>query len=414
MRDNLIVAEPIRQLVKKLQDGGFAAYIVGGAIRDMMLGREPKDYDISTSATPEEIRAVFGRRQARIIGKRFRLVHVRCGRDIIEVSTFRRNPDDTGQIAGKSRRKAVPENMIFSDNDFGTAEEDAWRRDFTVNALFYDPVRDDLIDYTGYGIDDMHAGIVRAIGEPELRFEEDPVRLLRALKLIGQYDFKFDAKTELAVRTSGDLILHAAASRLSLEIEKILKNAYCDGIFNAFHDYGFLQYCMPYLEANWNSPARTYAMQLLAERNSHILEGRYRNSISLAMAVIALPFVEAEIGLGQHGKLWKRDYNTAASIRRIVRDVFQPHNMIKRLAISAQNILSLQPDFFNPEKKRSKIMHASGYEHAREVLMLQNAVLWHDDKLASLWPRPLPVERRHSHSGHKRPKKRRSHHKNEK
>ena len=414
MRDNLVVAKPIYEIVRKLQDAGFTTYIVGGAIRDLMLGREPKDYDISTSATPEEVRMVFGRRQARIIGKRFRLVHVRCGNDIIEISTFRRNPDDTGQIAAKHKNQPVPENMIFRDNDFGTAEEDAWRRDFTVNALFYDPVHDDLIDYTGYGIDDMHAGIVRAIGEAELRFEEDPVRILRALKLVGQYGFKFDAKTEIAVRTHGDLILHASASRLSLELEKILKSAYCDGIFNAFHDYGFLQYCLPYLEANWNSPARTYAMQLLAERNKHVLEGRYRNSISLAMAVVALPFVEAEIGLGQHGKLWKREYNTAASIRRIVRDVFQPHNMIKRLAMSAQNILSSQPDFFNPAKSRSKIMHVSGYGHAREVLMLQNAVLWQDENLPSIWPKPMPVKRRHSNSTHKSPRKRRPHRTNEK
>jgi poly(A) polymerase len=411
MRDNIVVSEPIHEIVKNLQDGGFKAYVVGGAIRDLMLGREPKDYDISTSASPEEIRAVFGRRRARIIGKRFRLVHVRCGQDMIEVSTFRRNPDETGQIAGKTRQQPVPENMIFRDNEFGTAEEDAWRRDFTVNALFYDPVHDDLIDYTGYGIDDMHAGVVRAIGEAELRFEEDPVRILRALKLVGQYGFTFDAKTEVAVRAHGDLILHAAASRLSLEMEKILKSAYCDGVFNAFHDYGFLQYCLPYLEANWNSPARTYAMQLLAERNSHVLEGRYRNSISLAMAAIALPFVEAEIGLGQHGKLWEKDYHTTANIRRIVRDVFQPHNMIKRLAMSAQSILIFQPDFFNPDKSRSKILHASGYSHAREILMLQNAVLWHDDNLVSTWPRPMPVKRRHSHSNHKRPKKRRPQHK---
>jgi len=414
MRDNLVVAKPIHEIVRKLQDGGFAAYIVGGAIRDLMLGREPKDYDISTSATPEEIRTVFGRRQARIIGKRFRLVHVRCGQDIIEISTFRRNPDSTGQIADKIRQKPVPENMIFRDNDFGTAEEDAWRRDFTVNALFYDPVHDDLIDYTGCGIDDMHAGVVRAIGEAELRFEEDPVRILRALKLVGQYGFTFDAKTEVAVRCHGNLILHAAPSRLSLEMEKILKNAYCDGIFTAFHDYGFLQYCLPYLEANWNSPARTYAMQLLAERNSHVLEGRYRNSISLAMAVIALPFVEAEIGLGQHGKLWKRDYHTAANIRRIIGEVFQPHNMIKRLALSAQSILSFQPDFFNPDKSRSKLLHSQGYGHARELLILQNAVLWQDESLVSTWPRPMPTSRRHSHSNHKRSKKRKPHHKNEK
>ena len=406
MRDNLVVSEPICNIVKKLQDSGFTTYIVGGAIRDLMLGREPKDYDISTSASPEEVRTVFGRRNARIIGKRFRLVHVRCGHDIIEISTFRRNPDSTGQRADKIRQKSVPENMIFRDNEFGTAEEDAWRRDFTVNALFYDPIHDDLVDYTGCGIDDMHSGVVRIIGEAELRFEEDPVRILRALKLVGQYGFTFAAETEAAVRCHGDLILHAAPSRLSLEMEKILKSAYCDGIFNAFHDYGFLQYCLPYLEANWNSPARTYAMQLLAERNKHVLQGRYRNSISLAMAVISLPFVEAEIGLGQHGKLWTKDYNTAANIRRIVKDVFQPHNMIKRLAMSAQNILSFQTDFFNPEKTRSKLLHRSGYGHAREVLMLQNAVLWQDDKLVSQWPKPMQASRRHSHNKHKRPKKR--------
>ena len=408
MRDNLVVSEHIHNIVGKLQEGGFAAYIVGGAIRDLMLGREPKDYDISTSATPEEIRAVFGRRNARIIGKRFRLVHVSVGKEIIEVSTFRRNPDSTGQIAGKVRKKPVPENMIFRDNDFGTAEEDAWRRDFTVNALFYDPVHDDLLDYTGCGIDDMRAGVVRAIGEPQLRFEEDPVRILRALKLVGQYGFTFDPKTEVAVRTRGELIQHAAPSRLSLEMEKILKNAYSDGIFNAFHNYDFLQYCLPYLEVNWNSPARAYAMQLLAERNQHILQGRYRNSISLAMAVIALPFVEAEIGFGQHGKLWKKDHTTAEAIRGIVRDVFQPHNMIRRLTYSAQSILSFQPDFFNPDKKLGRMLHASGYEHAREMLMLQNAVLWQDETLSAKWPKPMSTGKRHHSGRNKRPRKRKT------
>ncbi|MDD5698746.1 MAG: polynucleotide adenylyltransferase PcnB [Victivallaceae bacterium] len=389
MRDKLVVSKPIYELVRQLKNAGYIAYIVGGAIRDLMLGREPKDYDISTSATPEEIRAVFGRRNARIIGKRFQLVHVRMGPDIIEISTFRRSPESTGQIPGKARPRPVPENMIFRDNDFGTAEEDAWRRDFTVNALFYDPVNDDLLDYTGCGIDDMHAGIVRSIGEPGLRFEEDPVRVLRALKLVGQYGFTLDPATEAAVRTSGSLIEHTPASRFSLEIEKILKSAYCDGILNAFHDCDFLQYCLPYLELNWNSPPRAYAMQLLAERGRRILEGRYRSSISLAMAVIALPFIEAEIGFGQHGRLWTKNYAALTAIRRIIKEVFQPHNMIKRLAVSAQSILSLQPDFFNPDKKRDKLLHSHGYEHAREMLMLQNAVLWQDERLIAKWPKPL-------------------------
>ena len=394
MRDNLVVSNPIFEIVKKLQDAGFITYIVGGAIRDLMLGREPKDYDISTSATPEEVRAVFGKRRARIIGKRFRLVHLRLGQDIIEISTFRRTPETTGQIEGKVRKKPVPENMIFRDNEFGTPQEDAWRRDFTVNALFYDPVKDDLIDYTGFGIDDMHAGIVRAIGEPELRFEEDPVRVLRALKLVGQYGFKFDPKTQAAVLKLGDLIVHTPASRFALEMEKILKGAYCDGIFEAFHEYSFLGYCMPYLEANWNSPARVYSMQLLAERNKRVIEGRYRNSISLAMAAITLPFIEAEIGFEQHGKLWAKSQSNNAEIRRVVRDVFQPHNVIKRLALSAFNILNLQPDFFNPDKKLGRMLRSHGYEHAREMLILQNNVLWQDESLMQKWPKPMPVNKR--------------------
>ncbi|MBU8902229.1 MAG: polynucleotide adenylyltransferase PcnB [Victivallales bacterium] len=406
MRKNLVVAEAIYDIVKNLQDNGFVAYVVGGAIRDLMLERKPKDYDLSTSATPEEIRAVFGRRRARIIGKRFRLVHVRCGQEIIEISTFRRNPDSTGQSAKKRQNKLVPENMIFSDNDFGTAEEDAWRRDFSVNALFYDPVNDDLIDYTGCGIDDMNAGVVRIIGEAELRFEEDPVRILRALKLVGQYGFSLEEKTGETVRKLGHLILHSSESRLALEMEKILKNPYCDAILTAFHDYGFLTYCLPYLETNWNSPARTYLMQLLAERKNRILQERYRDSISLAMAVIALPFVEAEIGFGQHGKLWERDYNAGFTIGHIIQEVFQPHNMIKRLTMSAKDILNLQPDFFDSDKELAELLHAHGYAHARELLMLQNAVVWQDKSLIGKWPKPMTNKKRHRHPQRKRPPRR--------
>ena len=181
MKHELPVENRVIELISTLQRAGFEAYIVGGAIRDLLLGRRPKDYDISTAATPEEVRNVFGRRAARIIGKRFRLVHVRHGGELFEVSTFRQAPPpETAAVAPDGRKhEELPEHMILSDNSFGTAEEDAWRRDFTVNALFYDPVRSELIDFTGQGIDDIRSGVVRAIGNPRLRFEEDPVRILR-------------------------------------------------------------------------------------------------------------------------------------------------------------------------------------------------------------------------------------------
>ena len=213
MKYDIPVQSNVYSLVSALQEAGYETYIVGGAIRDHLLGRSPKDYDVSTAATPEEVRSVFGRRNARIIGKRFRLVHVTMGKELFEVSTFRRAPQQNTALAQK---KELPENMILSDNDFGTAEEDAWRRDFTINALFYDPVKKELLDYTGKGLEDIQKRVVRAIGEPQLRFEEDPVRMLRALKLVGQYDFSMDAVTETALFASLPLLRHAVPSRLSL------------------------------------------------------------------------------------------------------------------------------------------------------------------------------------------------------
>ena len=151
MLNHFDVEENVYNVVADLQNAGYETYIVGGAIRDLLLDRIPKDYDISTAATPEQVREVFGKRRARIIGRRFQLVHVRAGKDLFEVSTFRRAPAEKKHepLTPGARKIAAleeAENMIFNDNDFGTSEEDAWRRDFTVNALFYDPVSDELID----------------------------------------------------------------------------------------------------------------------------------------------------------------------------------------------------------------------------------------------------------------------------
>ena len=399
MKHELPVENRVIELISTLQGAGFEAYIVGGAIRDLLLGRRPKDYDISTAATPEEVRNVFGRRSARIIGKRFRLVHVRHGGELFEVSTFRRAPSPESAAVGPDGRKheELPEHMILSDNSFGTAEEDAWRRDFTVNALFYDPVRSELIDHTGQGIDDIRSGVVRAIGNPRLRFEEDPVRMLRALKLVGQYDFSFDAATENALFAMLPLIRHAAPSRLSLELEKILSSSYGDKHLLAFHDYGLLEYFLPEIDTAWGSPVCEYALNLFNERNCRVAEGIYRNSISLAMATLALPFVEQQCGSAV-GTLWKNSPDARAAIAGVLDRLFRPQTMMNRMTLSAERVLILQP-LFGDAQSKEKLVEAKSYPHSRELLLIRTAVAEEDTaEIERQWP-PASARRR---SGSKR------------
>ena len=369
------------EIVESLQKAGFEAYIVGGAVRDLYLKRAPKDYDISTNATPEQIRNVFGRRRARIIGKRFRLVHLRVGREIVEISTFRRPPQQKHQ----KRRGDTPDKMIFHDNEYGNVEEDAARRDFSVNALYYDPISDEVKDFLGTGLDDIRDNIVRVIGDPQTRFEEDPVRMLRALKLVGQYGFKMTPETAKALKKSLSLITHVSTSRLSLEFEKIMLSPYCVSILDALHRYGLLKHFLPFIHAKWDTQAGVYMRQLLTVKNERMIAGEYRNSISLSIAAMALPFIEEEVGFSDSGALWENYWGISSKIRQIVSQVITPLAFCKLVTASSVRILIIQPDFV--EGKNEELLSERGYPHARELMMLQNAVTWHDDDLEDIWPK---------------------------
>ena len=204
-----------RRVTSSLQAEGFDAYVVGGAVRDLLLGKEPKDFDVATNATPERVRALF--RRSRIIGRRFQLVHVICGREVVEVSTFR------GKHAGDDgERGATDEHgRILRDNVFGSREEDAVRRDFTVNALFYDPSTEEIIDYCG-GLSDLKSRKLRVIGDPESRFREDPVRMLRAVRLSAKLDLEIESKTRAPISRLADLLESVPPSRLFEEMLKML------------------------------------------------------------------------------------------------------------------------------------------------------------------------------------------------
>jgi poly(A) polymerase len=203
------------KVTQTLQHHDFAAFVVGGAVRDLLLGGKPKDFDVATDATPEELRHLF--RRSRIIGRRFRLVHVMCGADTVEVSTFRGGH----MVEDAGARLADEHGRILRDNVFGTQEQDATRRDFTINALFYDPASREIWDYHD-GVADLKKRQLRMIGDAEQRYREDPVRMLRAVRLAASRGLEIDARTRKPIRSLAGLLANVPPSRLFDEMLKLL------------------------------------------------------------------------------------------------------------------------------------------------------------------------------------------------
>jgi poly(A) polymerase len=199
----------VLKILYRLINAGFVAYLVGGSVRDLMMGRRPKDFDIGTSAHPQHVRDLF--RNSRLIGRRFRLVHVFFGPQNIEVATFRRRSEEQGD----------GDPMIRHDNTFGTPEEDAFRRDFTVNSLFYDPLTFRVIDYTG-GVADLRARLIRAIDDPETRMREDPIRMIRAIRFAAKLGFEIEPSTKAAIRRHAGDLAKASIPRLVEETYRTL------------------------------------------------------------------------------------------------------------------------------------------------------------------------------------------------
>lgn len=219
------------KVLYRLRSHAYVAYLVGGGVRDLLLGRKPKDFDIGTSAHPQQVKKLF--RNCFIIGRRFRLCHVRFGQKVVEVSTF--------------RRQAVAEEgdtLIRRDNVFGTPEEDAFRRDFTVNALFYDIASFSVIDYVD-GLADLEARVIRTIGDPSVRLREDPVRMLRAVAIASRLEFTIDRDTLEAIRSLRGEIVKSSPARILEEFYKILRQGAARRTFQSLHDSGLLAYLLP-------------------------------------------------------------------------------------------------------------------------------------------------------------------------
>jgi poly(A) polymerase len=271
------------KVVNRLLQYGHQAYLVGGCVRDLLVGRTPKDFDVATSALPSEVRGIF--RNCRLIGRRFRLAHVYFkGGKIVEVSTFRANPTELEDAAGEGAEGEERDDLLISDdNVFGTAEQDARRRDFTINGLFYDVAQGRVIDFAG-GLRDLRAREVRTIGDPEIRMREDPVRILRAVRFACRLGFDIESRTYAAMEGAVEDIPRCAPPRLLEDTFRILRGGVSAGGLNLLSALDALQFLLPPVDA-WlkeRGPEGAALMRAHAER----LDARVRSGAVLEDAVL--------------------------------------------------------------------------------------------------------------------------------
>ena len=225
------------KVLYRLKKCGHQAFIVGGGVRDLLVGLRPKDFDVVTDARPEQVRALF--RNSRLIGRRFRLAHVRFGREVIEVVTFR-----SSQNGAEDDRKHADSGRILRDNVYGTIDEDVWRRDFTVNALYYNIADFAILDYTG-GMEDIAGRTLRLIGDPETRYREDPVRMLRAARLSAKLDFRIAKRTARPIGEMAELLREVPAARLYEETLKLFQSGHAAASLERLRQFGLFEHLFP-------------------------------------------------------------------------------------------------------------------------------------------------------------------------
>jgi poly(A) polymerase len=243
------------KVLNRLNSAGFQAYLVGGCVRDLLLSKLPKDFDVATNATPNQIKKLF--RNARIIGRRFKLAHIIFHRDIIEVATFRGTEGENEMI--EASQLINERGMIVRDNVYGTLNEDAWRRDFTVNSLYYNIDDASIIDFTG-GVNDMHQHILRMIGDPVTRYQEDPVRMLRAVRFSAKLHFDLAAETAEPLPRLSHLITHVSGSRLFDEMTKLYQCGEAESVHRLLLQYGLFSHLFTQTEQLMDS---TYPVKAL-------------------------------------------------------------------------------------------------------------------------------------------------------
>ena len=311
------IPENVLKVLYRLHRSGYRAYLCGGSVRDLLMDREPKDFDVATDAHPTEVRRLF--RNSRIIGRRFRLVHIIFQDQTVEVATFRREPE---------RSEGSDEYLITDDNTFGSPLQDARRRDFTINALFYNIADFSVIDYVG-GIEDLDGKRVRVIGDPDVRFREDPVRMMRAIEFAARLGFEIDAATYDAILRHKNEILKASPPRVSEEILELLRRGWSKNAIRLMVESGLLEPLLPEVYRAIAGNRSPYFWKMLEVLDRTVEAGR-KVSDAVSLSVLFLPWIIEELEREERGR---ESRMRIGEVIVFIRDSIQP--LCARMALAA-------------------------------------------------------------------------------
>lgn len=367
------------KVLYRLHKSGFQAFLVGGCVRDAMLGLHPKDFDVATNATPEEVRALFS--NCRLIGRRFRLAHVRFGREIIEVATFRaaaNHADDDHEHDEEGR--------IVRDNVYGTIDEDVWRRDFTCNSLYYNIADFSIWDYTG-GVGDIEQRHIVLIGDPDKRLREDPVRMLRAVRFAAKLDFTIDATVVRAIEQDRPLLANVPAARLFDEFLKMFQSGHAERTFRLLREHGLFRLLFPATDEELDEDPAFGEFVTAALRNT---DKRVQDDQSVTPMFLLGVFLwnpTKKLGAELRARE-KMSESQSLSIAAYELSGQQQTRIAipRRFTVPMREMLSLQPRFLQTKGKRAlKLLQHRRFRAAYDFMMLLSKVGQFDGEKAKFW-----------------------------
>ncbi len=379
------------KVLYRLKDGGYQAFIVGGGVRDLLLERQPKDFDIATDASPEQVRALFS--NARLIGRRFRLVHVRFRDEIVEVATFRGLGNE--DLESEDRQVLDAAGRIIKDNSFGSIEEDAWRRDFTVNALYYNIADYSIWDFVD-GMADIEARRIRLIGDPETRYREDPVRMIRAVRLAAKLGLEIHPEAAAPMARLGGLIDSVPPARLFDEFLKVFETGHALEGYRRLRQHGLFEHLFP-ATAAWlagddrDGPEvgrrNRFIERALANTDQRVAEGQPVTPMFLFGVFLWGPVQDRAHAMRRHGQLSEVQALIDAGID-VANEQIARITLPRRFSVPMREMLQLQPRFGRRQGRRAALLlQHRRFRAAYDLLVLRTELGDVPVELADWWTR---------------------------
>ena len=367
------------KVLYRLHKAGYQSFLVGGCVRDAMLDLHPKDFDVATNATPEEVKRLFS--NCRLIGRRFRLAHVRFGREIVEVATFRAAANHADDDHAHDE-----EGRIVRDNVYGTIEEDVWRRDFTCNSLYYNIADFSIWDYTG-GVRDIEERHIVLIGDPDKRLREDPVRMLRAVRFAAKLDFTIDKTVERAIRQDRPLLANVPAARLFDEFLKLFQSGHAERTFELLWEYDLFSLLFPATDKalNEDSQFAKFVQGALQSTDRRVRAGKSVTPMFLIGVFLWKPIIELAAVRRSREKM-SESQSISLAAYELSGQQQQRIAIPRRFTVPMREMLALQPRFEHTRGKRAmNLLHHRRFRAAYDFMMLLSEVGQFDREKAKFW-----------------------------